>query len=441
MAEPAERATHPLLASRVERMQSSLFGEILDWMLVPLLLLWPISIGVTYFVAKSIANQPFDRGLEDRITVLAQQMQATHGLLPTRLGPASQELLLADGTDRLLYQVLGPHGQLLDGEASLPPFHEEQHRAWHVSLRDELWRGSAIRVATLWLPVDARQEEQGWIQVQLAETLEKRAQLASQIVKGVILPEFIILPVALVLVWFALTRGLAPLTDLQRRIRHRKSGDLSPIESGNVPEEISPLVASLNDLLGRVSESIAMQKRFVADAAHQMKTPLAGMRTQSELALRQDDAHEVRHSLEQLAKSSEAATRLVNQLLTLARAEDSGHILSPRTPLDLTELAREATQEWFSKAHQRAIDLGLEQPGRPVMVRGNAVMLREMLNNLIDNALRYSPDAAHVTIRVGTDREHRWAHLEVEDNGPGIPPQERQQVFQRFYRILGSRTE
>jgi two-component system sensor histidine kinase TctE len=189
-------------------------------------------------------------------------------------------------------------------------------------------------------------------------------------------------------------------------------------------------------MLARLSQSIAMQKRFIADAAHQMKTPLAGMRMQSELALRQTDHGEIHRSLQQLAKSSEAATRLVNQLLALARAENqsqSGHAL---LPLDLAELARSTVQDWVQASFQQRIDLGFEQPGHPILISGNAMMLRELLSNLIDNALRYTPAGGSVTVRVRTTAEQ--ALLEVEDTGPGIAPAERAHVFERFYRILGS---
>jgi two-component system sensor histidine kinase TctE len=277
--------------------------------------------------------------------------------------------------------------------------------------------------------------------VQVGETLDKRAQLANQIIKGVILPEFIILPIALALVWFALSRGLSPLAELQQHIRARRPDDLSPIESGQVPEEISPLVRSLNEMLDRLSQSIQMQKRFIADAAHQMKTPLAGMRMQSELALRQTDQHEIHRSLEQLSKSSESATRLVNQLLALARAENQTPEAKPLVPLELSELARNVVQDWVQNSFTQNIDLGFEQPGHPVMVRGNPTMLRELLNNLIDNALRYTPAAGSVTVRVRTDEEASLAMLEIEDTGPGIAPVERPHVFERFYRILGSNTE
>jgi two-component system sensor histidine kinase TctE len=230
--------------------------------------------------------------------------------------------------------------------------------------------------------------------VQVAETLDKRAQLANEIIKGVILPQFIILPVILALVWFALSRGLSPLAQLQERIRARPPDDLSPIDSRQVPEEISPLVGSLNDMLERLADTIDAQKRFIADAAHQMKTPLAGMRMQSELALRQVDPDEIHRSLEQLAKSSESATRLVNQLLALARAENQPHAGLALEALDLGLLVREVVQDWVPASFAHDIDLGYEAPAHPVEIDGSAIMLRELLSNLIDNALRYTPRAA-----------------------------------------------
>jgi two-component system sensor histidine kinase TctE len=276
--------------------------------------------------------------------------------------------------------------------------------------------------------------------VQVAETLDKRAQLANEIIKGVILPQFIILPVILALVWFALSRGLSPLAQLQERIRARPPDDLSPIDSRQVPEEISPLVGSLNDMLARLAHTIDAQKRFIADAAHQMKTPLAGMRMQSELALRQVDPNEIHRSLEQLATSSESATRLVNQLLALARAENQPHAGQTLEPLDLAALARDVVQDWVQASFAHEIDLGYEVIGDPPEIDGSAMMLRELLSNLIDNALRYTPPGGSVTVRVrGTNIGNgNQALLEVEDTGPGIAPSERHRVFERFYRILGS---
>ena len=417
-------------------------------MLVPLLLLWPMSIAITYLVAKSIANQPFDRALDDKVTVLAQQVKEINGKVLSRLPGSARDILRADDIDNVYFQVLGPRAEFIDGDRDLPaPTEEEKPQPWAIQFRDDTMRNAEIRVAYTYVDLRKNQnvnenaKEPRLALVQVGETLDKRSQLANQIIKGVILPEFIILPIALALVWFALSRGLSPLAELQQRIRARRPDDLSPIESGHVPEEISPLVRSLNDMLERLSQSIQMQKRFIADAAHQMKTPLAGMRMQSELALRQTSQDEVHRSLEQLSKSSESATRLVNQLLALARAENQTPEARPFVPLELSELARNVVQDWVQTSFAHRIDLGFEQPGHPLMVQGNPTMLREMLSNLIDNALRYTPSGGSVTVRVHTDTEEEHAVLEIEDTGPGIAPTERAHVFERFYRILGSNAE
>jgi two-component system sensor histidine kinase TctE len=443
----------PPVSEQDGTIQHSLFGEILDWMLAPLLLLWPMSIAITYVVAKSIANQPFDHALEERVTVLVQQAKEAGGALATRKPGPGRDVLHADDVGSAYFQVLGPRGEYLDGDRELPrPPAGEAYRYGAVLFRNDSMHGTPVRIAYSYVdlgpldnarPSSATQYGGEWENetdkravVQVAETLDKRADLANEIIKGVILPQFIILPIVLALVWFALARGLSPLAQLQERIRARPSDDLSPIEPGQVPEEISPLVGSLNDMLARLSLSIDMQKRFIADAAHQMKTPLAGMRMQSELALRQTDHGEIHRSLEQLAKSSEAATRLVNQLLALARAENQPQTGAVLAPLALDELARDVVRDWVPASFNSRIDLGFEaQPG-PILVSGNATMLRELLSNLIDNALRYTPSGGSVTVRVRSDDE--TAILEVEDTGPGIPPAERPQVFERFYRILGS---
>ncbi|HEX8884032.1 MAG TPA: sensor histidine kinase N-terminal domain-containing protein [Noviherbaspirillum sp.] len=427
-----------------ETMQRSLFGEILDWMLVPLLLLWPISIAITYVVAKNIANQPFDRALDDRVTVLAQQVKEINGQLTVPLPAAARDLLRADDVDNVYYQVRSPDGAVIDGDFELPaPKEEEDVSPWSVQLRYASLRNTDIRIAYVYvtLPPGAPDAERRLALVQVGETLDKRAELANQIIKGVILPEFIILPIALALVWFALSRGLKPLAELQQHIRARRTDDLSPIDSSHVPEEITPLVGSLNYMLEQLSQSLQMQKRFIADAAHQMKTPLAGMRMQSELALRQTSAEEIHRSLEQLAKSSESATRLVNQLLALARAENQSPQAYPFMTIELSELARNVVHDWVQLSFSRRIDLGFEQPGYPIMVSGNPTMLRELLGNLIDNALHYTPAGGAVTVRVRADRERSLAIMEVEDTGPGIAPSERGHVFERFYRILGSHTQ
>ncbi|WP_431820379.1 sensor histidine kinase N-terminal domain-containing protein [Burkholderia sp. F1] len=416
----------------------SLFGEILDWMLAPLLLLWPMSIAVTYLVAKTIANGPFDRALETNAYVLARQIHPVNGVAELTLPQATRDFLRADNVDSVYFQVLGTRGELVAGEADLPlPRDEDRPPPGVVAFRDDLLRGNDVRVAytTVALPQPSGPQP---VLVQVGETLDKRNALANDIIKGVILPQFVILPLAILLVWFGLSRGLAPLTALQAHIRARRPDDLSPVEAQRAPPEIEPLVTSFNDLLARLEQSMALQKRFIADAAHQMKTPLAGLRTQAEFALRHEVSADVQRSLEQIATSSEQAARLVTQLLALARAENraSGLMFEP---VEIATLARRAVRDWVQAALAKRMDLGYEGPDDdvPLDVDGNPLMLREMLGNLIDNAIRYTPEGGRITVRVREDRAARLAHLEVEDTGPGIPAAERERVLERFYRILG----
>jgi len=417
-----------------EKRPRSLFGEILDWMLAPLLLLWPMSIAVTYLVAKSIANGPFDRSLETDVYVLARQITPRNGVITLSLPDSARDFLRADDTDTIYYQITSTHGKLVSGSADLPlPSEADKPQPGVVEFRDETLHGTQIRIAYTYAEV-AGMPEQTYALVQVAETLGKRSHLANDIIKGVILPQFVILPLAIVLVWFGLSRGLAPLHALQAHIRARRLDDLSPLEASQAPAEIAPLVTSFNELLTRLEQNMELQKRFIADAAHQMKTPLAGLRMQAELASRQTASPEVRRSLEQIAASSEQAARLVTQLLTLARAENRVSTQSFEL-VELVALARQVTQDWVLPALAKQMDLGFEEPAARVMLAGNPLMLREMLGNLLDNAIRYTPAGGRITLRVGATVNTAW--VEVEDTGPGIPVGERGHVLERFYRILG----
>ncbi|WP_206955833.1 sensor histidine kinase [Trinickia acidisoli] len=427
--------TEPSATSRPR----SLFGEILDWMLAPLLLLWPMSIAVTYLVAKTIANGPFDRGLETDTYVLARQIHPVNGVATLTLPEAARDFLTGDNIDKVFYQVIGTRGELVTGVSDLPlPSEDDRPQPGLVEFRDATLHGNDIRIAytTVALPAGAGADAGQAVLVQVAETFDKRSALANEIIKGVILPQFVILPLAIVLVWFGLSRGLAPLTTLQSNLRTRRPDDLSPLEASSAPPEIEPLITSFNDLLTRLAQNIDLQKRFIADAAHQMKTPLAGLQMQAELALRHEVPPEVRRSLEQIGTGADQAARLVTQLLALARAENrmSGHVFSH---VEVTHLARLAVRDWVRAALAKQMDLGYEPPDEPVFVEGNPIMLREMLSNVIDNAIRYTPAGGRITVRVRPQREADRVHIEVEDTGPGIAPAERPKVVERFYRILG----
>jgi two-component system sensor histidine kinase TctE len=250
------------------------------------------------------------------------------------------------------------------------------------------------------------------------------------------------------MVWLALVQAVKPLHRLEERIRARDPEDLSPLDARSVPIELMPLVASVNDLLLRLTGSIATQKRFLADAAHQLKTPLAGLRMQADLAQRPDaSAEDLKLSLRQIGRSSVNATHAVNQLLSLARAESSGVVLQHES-CDLAQIAVDVMHDCAPRAMEKFLDMGYEgpQPGSPgAVIQGNSTLLTEMVRNLVDNAINYTPSSQDapgvVTARVLVDPFSHAVVLQVEDSGPGIAPAERELVFQPFYRALGTRTD
>jgi two-component system, OmpR family, sensor histidine kinase TctE len=434
-----------------QREQRSLFGEILDWMLAPLLLLWPMSVALTWLVAQSIANRPFDRNLSETARTIARQVvveqasRASVSSVRLRLPEIANEVLRADDTDRVYFQVLGTRGEFVAGDRDLPVPEETPAPAQELRFRDDEVASESVRVAYVWLPSTGRPGEQPPL-VQVAETLDKRSRLATEIIKGVIVPQFVVLPLAVLLVWFALARGIKPLNELQQRIRRRESNDLSPLQERDVPEEVAPLVGAINDLLGRLDHSMGAQKHFLADAAHQLKTPLAGLRMQAELAQREIDAGQqdpkaLKRSLQQIAHASQRAAHMVNQLLAMARAEDKESARG-RQDVNIARLARETVRDFVPRAMDKRIDLGYEGPeeGQPLHGRlmGQPLLIREMIRNLVDNALQYTPAGGSVTVRVVDDPFGQVVVLQVEDTGPGIAEAERDLVFRPFYRALGT---
>ncbi len=445
-----------------QREQRSLFGEILDWMLTPLLLLWPISLVLTWLVAQGISSKPFDRALSFNVQTLSQMVSVQGSRVQLNMLAPAREILQADDADLVYYQVLGLRGEFISGEKDMPlPAEDDKAEPDKIKLRDDEMRGLTVRIAYVYVTGNASSTSSNrpeapapgtqsavpanLVLVQVAETLEKRSTLATEIVKGVMLPQFVIFPLAVFLVWLALVRGIRPLSELEDRIRARKPDDLSPIDEKTVPFEVVPLVSSVNDLLSRQKLAAAAQKRFLADAAHQLKTPLAGLRMQAELALREGtNEADLKLSLKQVSRSSIRATHTVNQLLALARAEASGQSV-PRQVCDLARITVDVVQDCLPRAMEKHIDLGYEgeDPAHSqAQLLGNPTLLKEMVRNLVDNAINYIASNPQrpgvVTARVLADPFGSVLVLQVEDNGPGIAAAERALVVQPFYRSLGT---
>jgi len=416
----------------------SLLGEVLDWLLAPLFLLWPMSVAITYVVAQNIAAVPYDEALIRHLTVLEHRLAVYDVDIVLNMDDRARATLRANEVESVFWMVLGAHNQYLGGDRQLPISLSEIKNVpvGEIRLTDGTLGGFAVRLA--YKRVDLGLGPARTATVVVAETTERRTSLANEIIKGVIIPQFMVLPVAVLLIWFGLSRGIAPLNALQHRLRARPPDDLSPMDERAAPTEIAPLVRAMNGLLSRQAEAIETQRRFVADAAHQLKTPLAGLRTQAELALRDASPQEMQASLRQLVTGSERATRLVNQLLQLANAETPAAI--GMSDIDLNALACEQTTQWATRALEIGTDIGFEGTEMPVMIAGQPLLLGELLNNLLDNALRYTPSGGQVTVRV-RQLPNGAAQLDVEDSGPGIAPGDRERVFDRFYRVLGTRAD
>ncbi|MCB1915035.1 MAG: sensor histidine kinase N-terminal domain-containing protein [Rhodocyclaceae bacterium] len=414
---------------------NSLFGEILDWMLAPLLFLWPISIIITHNVAASIANTPYDRSMADSLRALAQMIAVDQGEVSVNFPAPARALFRSDQDDVVYFQVTDLAGRVISGDKDIPPASPPRDLVpGDVLFRDGVIQGEEVRIAYLFLRAYPRSDSP-LVLLQLGETRNKRSDLASRVVTGVLLPQFAIIPLAVVLVWLGLTRGIAPLSRLQRILRRRRPSDLSPISTIGVPEEVRPLIIAFNEMMVRLEENLQAQQRFIADAAHQMRTPLTGLRMQTELALLEREPEALRSSLQQIADSAERASHLINQLLSLARAESSSEKIYAVERVDLSALAKNVVEELFPRALAKQIDLGIEATDAELSIDGNPVLLRELVKNLVDNAIKYTPVEGQVTVRTqATD----FAILEVEDSGIGIPEADRERVFERFYRVLGS---
>jgi len=414
---------------------ASLREQLLVRLLTPVVLVTVISSVISYYYAFNYSTLAYDYSLYDSALDIGRQAHVNNGQLRVDLPRAALDMLESDKHDNIYYRVNDSQGRFVAGHYGLP-LPKSVSVSGKPVYYDDTYHENPIRATALSVPVLGMPADQDHIVVVVAETLNKRHTLASEILLGMLLPELLLVGLIGLLIWHGVARGLRPLVDLQAEIANRSHRDLSPLPVQNAPGEVRALVGSMNLLLSRLSDALAAQQRFIADAAHQLRTPLAGLRTQTELALRQNDAEQVRRTLRQIDTATTRTTHMVNQLLALARAEPGANRLYTPQSLDLGTLARLTTMEWVPRALERNIDLGFESRTMPAMIEGDPILLKELLGNLLDNAIRYTPAGGQVTVEVTTTAEA--SVLSVEDDGPGIPAKERERVFERFHRLLGN---
>jgi two-component system sensor histidine kinase TctE len=408
---------------------SSLRGRLLKALLPPIAALLTAGAVSEYFLALGFASDAYDDALVDLGIALGERIRTSGNEISFDLPSAAEQVLRTDKYDTIYYHVRRPDGSALAGDPGLPPIPDAEKPEDGVIAYDGAYKGQKIRLIALMVPCNGNT-----CAVQVAETTAKRQTLARDIVLSSLVPELLITLLTLLTVWFGVKRGLAPLEDLSSEIRARSARDLRPIDPGRAPQETQPLVGALNQLFVQVEESSSNQQRFLANAAHQLRTPLAGLQAHTELALAQDVPEAYRAELEQVHRATIRTARLANQLLALARAEPGGYRSEAFAAVNLRALVEDAADEWVHRALAKEIDLGFELAG--AQASGDALLLREALGNLIHNAIEYTPPGGRVTVRTGL--RNRRAFLEVEDNGPGIAPGDRAQVLERFYRVAGT---
>lgn len=406
----------------------SLRQLLLGWLLPSLVILLVVGAIAAYLITLSAATQAYDRALLDEALAIAKQVRIENGRAVLNLPPIAHQVLLTDKFDHIYYLVQGPNGEFIAGHKGLPlPEKSPVEENWVYY--DGFYYGERVRIAALFVPSEA-----GQVLVLMAETLVKRERLIWEILLGMLVPEILLVMATIWLVWFGVKRGLAPIERLRKEIASRSRHDLRPVPENTAPAEVQPMIKALNTLLQKLDGALDAQQRFISDAAHQLRTPLAALQTQVDLALHQKNDGDLRLTLQRLFAATERTVHLANQLLTLARAEPAGHLPGEMQPVDLSQTVQECAQEWVPRALAKNIDLGFELES--VQIVGIPLLIRELLANLLDNAIRYTPAGGRITVR--TMVKEKKAALEVEDNGPGIAASDADAVFERFYRIKGS---
>ena len=439
----------------------SIKRQLLLWLLLPQLVLWLVGGVLAYRIAINYAEKGINQSLRQSVHSLARQVKPIGSGLLIDFPRAAQAIMEEDPNDKVSYMVSSPPGSFILGNTTLPAppvgalpallrdnevvFYQAPSLQ-DASSKGQTRQGRDVRVAALELNYGETTAPQR-LRVQVSKSLVLRERIARELIYDMLVPLLLLGAAISFLVYAGIVRGLLPLKKLEAQLGRREnaagsppaqaadlSRSLSPIELRQAPQEVHSLAGAVNQLLQTVADSIAQERRFLSNAAHQLRTPLAGLQTQTELAIAMAQSSEpaLRQRLEKVHSGVERSAHLVNQLLSLARSEARVDML----PTDVAALAQDIAREWAPRAMAAGVDLGYEGLDH-LAHHANALLLREALNNLIDNALRYGKPPqgpAMLTVRVQREGNHGCS-IEVEDNGQGMTDAQRARAFERFYRV------
>jgi two-component system sensor histidine kinase TctE len=408
---------------------TSIRRRLLIFLLPPLAVLMLAGVYTNYRAAMLFVQGAYDRRLADSAMALATHIKIEGRDIHVEAGPQAQSGVtteragFAGPSD---YSIVGLEGRLLAGNPQLPTIQRGTANPTYADVRLGM---RELRVATYRLNTTA-----GTVTINVAETSDSRARPAQFILASTWLMDFIQVDVTLLLVWVAVHFGLKPLIAVRRQIEARSARELRPLEVAAVPTEIRPLVDALNLLFEMLREAARSQRQFVADTAHQLRTPIAGLLGQLELLMRDPAASPLQSRLAALHDELTRLAHSANQLLALARADPSANLVDRFESIDLKSLVERVLERHFDRSVNTEIDMGAD--AQSASVSGSARLLEDLLGNLVDNALSYTPSGGRVTVRSAS--EGGRPYLEVEDDGPGIPETERWRVRERFYRLPGT---
>jgi len=407
----------------------SIRRHLLKWLLLPMLILISIDSTILYHFARKLERKAFDHELLSTAVDVNEFLKKSSTTKLTALDRETAEVLFSDGIDKMYYNVRDDSGNLLLGEAGIT-LHKTLSKSHTVFSFGEINK-QKVRVVSIPASLEVNGQEMS-VHIQVAETMNKRKELRDQILVWITLPQLVLLIASGVLVWIGVAQGLRPLNDVNDALNKRSYRDLEPIELHNIPDEINQVIGSINSLMAELRDTINAQNRFIADAAHQLRTPLAGIFAQIELANNAQSILDVQDRLKKISLGSERLIHLVNQLLILAKNQPDAIHQIRFEKLDLVDFVKHVTFELAPNAIFKDIDLGYAGSDAKILINGEKTRLHDLIYNLIENAIRYTANHGKVTTYVSLDGKQ--ACLVVEDNGMGIPEDERSLVFDRFYR-------
>lgn len=403
-------------------MQTSLRQSLMRAFAAPALASLLAGSWLAYQAAEDVVTSAYDQSLLNLANGVANRVDVTDGEIRVTLPQEAEAVLRTDTMDRIFFRVSDEAGRVIAGDATLPARrpHDASSRPLFV---DELYEGVPIRAVL----IHPHFGDTGF-QVTVAETLDKRRKALNELLLGFGVAVMLVMTAVAVVVRVGLPSGLAPLYRLQRELAGRSGNDLSPVDLRGVPVEVNAVVQALNAMLERLRSANSAQRQFLQDAAHQLRTPLASLLVQADLIR---DGEPDPAALARLRQSIRRVARLANQLLALARAEAGERLMADASPVDLADLIDDMLDDWLRTADDKRIDFGVERD--PVTLTGDPTLLRELLANLVDNALKYTPAGGQVTLRCKVTDDA--VAIDVIDDGPGIPAGQRESVFERFARL------